>query len=43
MIEYDQYKIVIDETISEYQNILSLDQKSPEEVIGNYTCLVRKY
>ena len=38
--EYDQYKIVIDETISEYQNILSLDQKSPEEVIGNYTCLV---
>ena len=38
--EYDQYKIVIDETSSEYQNILSLDQKSPEEVIGSYTCLV---
>ena len=39
--QYDQYKIVINETSSEYQNILSLYQKSPEEVIGSYICLVR--
>ena len=39
--EYEQHQIITNRTISKYRNVLSLDQRDPKEIIGNYTCLVR--
>ena len=39
--EYEQHQIITNRTISKYRNVLSLDQRHPKEIIGNYTCLVR--
>ena len=38
---YDQQKRIIDLKISKYLNILFLGQLGPDDIVGNYSCLVK--